>query len=406
LRDNRVIAALAPVKNTHERNAALRNVVAVYHRHAVLNRTALKEPDDIWPLYPDAIALVMFPRCQPADIIAAARYGAYLPPGISRHIVHGRALRVNYPLDASGIQTPACCKNGRWQSGSNRSSPSARSATMLKLSTSSTSDYAANHRRALARPLSIPITSPTNWSSSPPLLLRLPPVSSRKSESRSALVADKDEVSLLIPSDGCETWWATVGPQGRSIQYRLITIDVELDLGLVGFLARQRVSARAGVPILPIAATATIFSSQQTRLRPLSQLWKASGRGPRNMGEFFFNQDDSKLQPRDRVRIEELTVTAYPDRFRLRIHIQVTPFRERPNLVLVAHDDNDRIVSELSIIETMHADMEFTMHIRNVEDPAGTYTLTADLFYETKNPPHDRRLVAFVVPEAVSQDES
>ncbi|MCA9906825.1 MAG: hypothetical protein KC547_23380, partial [Anaerolineae bacterium] len=24
----------------------------------------------------------------------------FLPPGISRHIVHGRAIRVNYPLDA------------------------------------------------------------------------------------------------------------------------------------------------------------------------------------------------------------------------------------------------------------------------------------------------------------------
>jgi hypothetical protein len=31
--------------------------------------------------------------------MAAAQYKAFLPPGISRHIIHGRALRVNYPLD-------------------------------------------------------------------------------------------------------------------------------------------------------------------------------------------------------------------------------------------------------------------------------------------------------------------
>lgn len=99
LRDGRVFAVLAPVENTHERNAALRNVVGIYQRSAVLNRTALQEPDDVWPLYPDAIAMVVFPRYQPADIIAAAKYKAYLPPGISRHIVHGRALRVNYPLE-------------------------------------------------------------------------------------------------------------------------------------------------------------------------------------------------------------------------------------------------------------------------------------------------------------------
>lgn len=99
-RDGQILAVHAPVENTHERNAALRQVVAVYQQNAVLNRTALKEPGDIWPLYPDALGVVVFPRYQPSDIIAAAKYKAYLPPGISRHIVHGRALRVNYPLEA------------------------------------------------------------------------------------------------------------------------------------------------------------------------------------------------------------------------------------------------------------------------------------------------------------------
>jgi hypothetical protein len=99
-RDQRVMALRAPVENTLERNAALRDVVRVYQQNATLYRTAINEPDDIWPLYEKAIALVIFPHYQPADILIAARYKAYLPPGISRHIVHGRALRINYPLDA------------------------------------------------------------------------------------------------------------------------------------------------------------------------------------------------------------------------------------------------------------------------------------------------------------------
>jgi hypothetical protein len=99
-RDGLVTAVCAPVSSTHERNAALRDVVRVYHQQAKLYRTALNEPDDIWPLYESAIAMVVFPRYQPADIIAAARYRAYIPPGISRHIVHGRALRINYPLNS------------------------------------------------------------------------------------------------------------------------------------------------------------------------------------------------------------------------------------------------------------------------------------------------------------------
>ena len=107
-------------------------------------------------------------------------------------------------------------------------------------------------------------------------------------------------------------------------------------------------------------------------------------------------------QPKDQIRIEELVITPYPDRFRVHVAIKVTPFQERPNLLLVAHDDNDRIVSELNIIETMHTDMEFTMHIRNVDDPAGVYSLTADLFYETRNPPQDRRIEGFTISQADS----
>ncbi len=121
------------------------------------------------------------------------------------------------------------------------------------------------------------------------------------------------------------------------------------------------------------------------------------------MNTFFFN-DDHVQQPRDQVKIEALELTPYPDRFRLHIHIKVTPFQERPNLLLVAHDTEDRIVSELNVIETMHHDMEFTMHLRNVNDPAGVYTLTADLFYETRNPPQDRKLETFTIPEADSSE--
>lgn len=109
---------------------------------------------------------------------------------------------------------------------------------------------------------------------------------------------------------------------------------------------------------------------------------------------------DSPPQPKDQIRIEDLIITPYRDRFRVHLHIRVTPFLERPNLLLVARDVNNRIVSELNIIETMHHDMEFTMHLRGLSDPAGQYTLLADLFYETRNPPQDRRSVPFTIPAA------
>lgn len=99
LADGRVLALVTPVNTAHERNSALCRFVALYQQNARLHRTSISDPQEIWPLYENATALVQFPRYQPADIIAAARYGALIPPGISRHIVHGRALRVNYPLE-------------------------------------------------------------------------------------------------------------------------------------------------------------------------------------------------------------------------------------------------------------------------------------------------------------------
>lgn len=109
---------------------------------------------------------------------------------------------------------------------------------------------------------------------------------------------------------------------------------------------------------------------------------------------------DEPPQPKDKVQIEELELVVYPDRFRVFVHIRTTLFEERPNLLLTARAADGRVAAELSIIETMHHDMEFTMHLRGKPDPAGDYTLTADLYYESRNPPQAHRVIDFTVPEA------
>ncbi len=96
------------------------------------------------------------------------------------------------------------------------------------------------------------------------VLLRLHPraivlaasVIAELAEPFSALVVDKDEVTLLIPADAIEAF----APRFRDYRvseakYRLITLDVALDLSLVGFMAViSRALADAGVTILPFAA--------------------------------------------------------------------------------------------------------------------------------------------------------
>lgn len=114
--------------------------------------------------------------------------------------------------------------------------------------------------------------------------------------------------------------------------------------------------------------------------------------------QFFDTNGNHTPQPNDKIKIEALNVVPYPDRFRIFIEIKVTPFQERPNLLLIARNTDGKVVSELSIIATMHVNMEFTMHLRGMDDPAGDYTMHAELFYESRNPPQDQASVDFHVP--------
>ncbi len=72
----------------------------------------------------------------------------------------------------------------------------------------------------------------------------------------SALIADKDEVTLVVPADKWEHFSARL-PEHNDMgdDYRLITFDLPLDPGLVGFIALvSQILADAGVSILPFAA--------------------------------------------------------------------------------------------------------------------------------------------------------
>lgn len=81
------------------KNALLRQFVSLYQRNARLERTSIENAQEVWHLYPKATALVQFSPYHPDDIIHAAQYDDYLPPGISRHIIQGRALRLNFPME-------------------------------------------------------------------------------------------------------------------------------------------------------------------------------------------------------------------------------------------------------------------------------------------------------------------
>jgi hypothetical protein len=72
----------------------------------------------------------------------------------------------------------------------------------------------------------------------------------------SFLIVDKDEITVLIPSDALESFESRLRDcQVAQMQYRLITFDIALDLSLVGFMAYvSQVLAQGGVTIMPYAA--------------------------------------------------------------------------------------------------------------------------------------------------------
>lgn len=95
-------------------------------------------------------------------------------------------------------------------------------------------------------------------------LIRLPPqaitvaagVLAEISEPFSALIVDKDEVTLVICVDDFEQYAKRLSENVVSVEtYRLITFDVELEPTLIGFMARiSHALADSGVTIMPFAA--------------------------------------------------------------------------------------------------------------------------------------------------------
>ena len=111
----------------------------------------------------------------------------------------------------------------------------------------------------------------------------------------------------------------------------------------------------------------------------------------------FFESADIP-QPKDKIKIEKVEAQPYPDGWRVRVVIDVTPFQERPNLEIRVKNAVGRDVSQLSVIETMHRHMEFTVHIRGVQSPIGDYTTEVDLYYgEERTTPQDHHATKFSV---------
>jgi hypothetical protein len=110
LADGQVLGLSGGGMDLHERTRLLQAVVEAY-LHGQLHRTNLDQLDRIKDIYPDMAAAIVFPKYEPVEILDLAEAGLPVPTGITRHVIHGRVLRLNYPLDKLSANVPLEQKN-------------------------------------------------------------------------------------------------------------------------------------------------------------------------------------------------------------------------------------------------------------------------------------------------------
>lgn len=85
-------------RRLEERTQLLMKIVDSYIRAGQVSRASTDNIDQLRAMFPDMVAAIIFPRYEPIEILELARNRLKVPAGITRHIIHGRALRLNYPL--------------------------------------------------------------------------------------------------------------------------------------------------------------------------------------------------------------------------------------------------------------------------------------------------------------------
>lgn len=85
--------------------------------------------------------------------------------------------------------------------------------------------------------------------------------------------------------------------------------------------------------------------------------------------------------PPEQVRFRALAIQPYPDRGRVKLTFEVTPFQDAPDLGVEVFDQSGQLVASLVVIGAHASKLELTAHLRP-KDPADQYDLKAKLSYE------------------------
>ncbi len=130
----------------------------------------------------------------------------------------------------------------------------------------------------------------------------------------------------------------------------------------------------------------------------------------------IFLQDPNEVRlPPEEVRFTKVQVTSLPSGRQVKIHVELTPFKQRPNIEVTITSKEGKEVGHTTILETMLHTLEFTVHMRQVE-PGEELGLEIILYYQKLPEPSetgeevplpeplvvDRNTTGFSLPPAVT----
>lgn len=86
-------------------------LVSVYRGKAEVHRTATINVPLLIREYPSLSAVIAFPVFSPSDVVEVALNGSKIPMGVTRHLIPGRALGLNIPLEKFTVSSSLEEKN-------------------------------------------------------------------------------------------------------------------------------------------------------------------------------------------------------------------------------------------------------------------------------------------------------
>lgn len=98
--------------------------------------------------------------------------------------------------------------------------------------------------------------------------------------------------------------------------------------------------------------------------------------------DIYFSDPKAIPLPPEEVRIKEVIVKPYPDKKRVRLFVETTPFQRNPSGDVLIVNQVGEVVASASFIEAVTPKFDFTLHLN--ASNSGEFTVYIILFYTSE----------------------